>query len=55
METAVPLPGFETEIDKTGPPSVEVEFQGSSLKVDIKAEWDNDQLEVEVDEEPHGD
>ena len=55
LETAVPRPGFETEIDKQGPPVVEVEFDSSNLRVDIKAEWDNGELEIEVDEEPHGD
>lgn len=55
LETAVPLPGFETEIDKTGPPSVEVEFDSSSRKIDIRVEWDNAQLEVDVDEEAHED
>ena len=55
LETAVPRPGFETEIDKQGPPVVEVEFDSSNLRVDIKAEWDNGELEIEVDEEPQGD
>ena len=55
LETAVPRPGFETEIDKQGPPVVEVEFDSSNLRVDIKAEWENGDLEIEVDEEPHGD
>lgn len=52
LETAVPLPGFETEIEKTGPPVVEVKFESGNLKVDIKVDWENGQLEIEVDEEP---
>lgn len=55
LQTAVPLPGFETEIDNAGPPQVEVEFNSNNLRVDIKVEWDNDKLEIEVDEEPHED
>lgn len=55
LETAVPRPGFETEIDKQGPPVVEVEFDSNNLRVDIKAEWENGELEIEIDEEPHED
>ncbi len=55
LQTAVPLPGFETEIDNSGPPVVEVEFDSSSLRVDIKAEWDNGELVVDVEEDSHED
>ncbi len=51
LATAVPKPGFETEIDKSGPPVVEVEFKSSSLRVEIKAEWDDGRLQVDIDEE----
>ncbi len=54
-ETAVPLPGFETEIEKTGPPVVEVQFDSNSLQVDIKVEWNGDALDIEVEEESHED
>lgn len=54
-ETAVPSPGFETEIEKTGPPVVEVQFDSNSLRVDIKAEWKSGALDVEVEEESHDD
>lgn len=54
LETAVPKPGFQTDIEKAGPPGVEVDFESSSLKVAIKAEWKDGRLDVEIEEEPHG-
>lgn len=51
LETAVPLAGFQFEIDKEGPPAVEVEFESSSLRVDFRAEWEDDELRIEVEED----
>ena len=50
LETAVPLPGFQVEIDKPGPPEVDVEFESSSLRVRIRAEWEEGSLEIDIDE-----
>lgn len=51
-ETGVPLPGFQVEIDKTGPPVVDVEFESAVLRVRVRAEWKDGALDVEVDESP---
>jgi hypothetical protein len=48
--SAVPLPGFAVEIDDAGPPRVRVEFESESARVEVRAEWENGQLDVEIDE-----
>lgn len=54
LETAVPLPGFQVEFDKSGPPEVDLEFESSSLRVRVKAEWHDGALEIDIDESSEG-
>lgn len=57
LETAVPLPGFQVEIEKSGPPEVDVEFDSESRRVRIKAKWEDDGLQIDVEDssEEHDD
>ena len=41
LESVAPSPGFGYEIDDQGPSEVRVEFEGSQLRVEIRARWDN--------------
>lgn len=50
LGAATPSPGFTVEVDKEGPPEVEVEFEGATLRVEVRVRWQDGQLEVEVDE-----
>lgn len=50
LETAVPVAGFQVEIKKEGPPEVEVEFESEKLVVRIDAEWNDGELDIEIDE-----
>lgn len=49
LDAATPAPGFSVEVDKQGPPDVDVEFEGEEMRVRVRAEWD-ERLVVEVDE-----
>ena len=55
LEAASPAPGYSVEIEKAGPPKVEVEFESVDDKVEVKAEWSDGDLVVEVSEEDHND
>jgi len=54
LQSASPKPGFAAEIKKSGPPEVEVEFEGESEKFEVKAKWSGGQLIVESDQEDDG-
>lgn len=51
LSSATPASGFAAEIEKQGPPVVDVEFESESAKFRVKAEWSNGQLDVEIDED----
>ena len=51
LETAIPLPGFQVELDKTGPDAVDVEFEGEGGRFRFRAEWKDGGLDIEVDED----
>ena len=48
VQAATPAPGFQAEIKKSGPDQVEVEFESETVKVEISAEWDDGELEIDV-------
>lgn len=50
LQTATPAAGFKADVDDPGPPKVEVEFESEDLKVEIRAEWKEGGLDVEVSE-----
>jgi hypothetical protein len=47
--SAVPAAGFALEIDDPGPPRVRVEFESDETKVEVRAEWVDGALDVDVD------
>ena len=50
LQAASPAPGFSAEVEKSGPPKVEVEFESADTKIEVKAEWEDGDLVVEVSE-----
>ena len=50
LMTATPESGFVTEVDEPGPPRVRVEFSNESTEVEIRVEWKDGELDVEVEE-----
>lgn len=46
-----PAPGFTVEIDKSGPPEVRVELIGAEVEVEVRVEWGNGRVNVEIDED----
>ena len=50
LQAASPFAGFRVEVDKAGPPKVEVEFENESLKVEVRAKWDRGELVIEISE-----
>jgi len=51
LEAATPAPGFRADIEDSGPPKVEVEFESERTKFKVHAEWHDGALDVEVSEE----
>ena len=47
LTSATPAPGFAAEVKKSGPPEVEVEFEGEEAKYEVRARWHNGALDVE--------
>ena len=50
LQAATPAPGFQAEVEKAGPPEVEVEFESESAKFEVKATWKDGEFDVDVDE-----
>ncbi len=50
--SAVPNVGFIYEAEKSGPPTVEVEFESNTHKSELSAKVENGELKVETEEEP---
>lgn len=48
-ESASPLPGFSVQVEKAGPPEVEVEFEGPVGKVEVRVRWRDGSLSVETE------
>lgn len=48
LQAVSPAPGFQVEVNKEGPPEVDVEFQGVALKVRVRAEWREGRLDLDV-------
>ncbi len=49
LQTATPKSGYRAEIDKTGPDTVEVEFDSDETSYEVKVEWDDGALDIEID------
>jgi hypothetical protein len=50
LEAATPSPGFQVEIDNSGPERVRVEFESDSKDIRVEARWENGSLDVKVSE-----
>lgn len=48
LQAATPLPGFQMEIDDTGPQRVRVEFESDDLDIRVDVEWSDGSLDVDV-------
>lgn len=48
LQAATPAPGFEMEIDDSGPPRVRVEFENDDSDIRVEARWEDGTLDVEV-------
>jgi hypothetical protein len=54
IASAVANAGFDTDIERNGPRQVEVEFESNDHKSELSAHFENGELEVKTEEEPHG-
>jgi hypothetical protein len=50
LQAASPAVGFRVEVDKVGPPEVDVEFESETLKVEYRARRDHGELKIEISE-----
>lgn len=48
LQAATPAPGFEMDIDDSGPPRVRVEFENDDQDFRVEARWQDGGLDVEV-------
>lgn len=47
-QTATPAAGYKVEVDKQGPPEVEMEFESEEDKVEIDAAWESGDIAIEI-------
>ncbi len=52
-QAATPAKGFYVEIEKFGPPEVRVKFESEGSEIEVRAVWQNDQLDVDISESGH--
>ena len=50
LVTATPKSGFVTEVEEAGPPRVRVEFSSDDTEFEIRVEWKNGELDIDIDE-----
>ena len=55
IASAVANAGFDTDIERDGPVEVKVEFESNDHKSELSAHFENGELEVKKQEEPHDD
>ncbi len=48
--SATPAAGFETELEDAGPPKVRVSFESEEYEFEIRVEWHDGKLEVDIEE-----
>lgn len=49
LSSAAPAAGFAAEINKQGPPDVDVEFESESANYRVRARWEGGDLSVETE------
>ena len=54
LVSAVPRPGFSADYEHTGPLEVEIKFESNDHKSKLEAKFENGELKVDIEEEPHG-
>lgn len=54
LQAASPVAGFRVDVEMSGPPDVEVEFESETLRVEFRARWDKGELAIEVSESGDG-
>lgn len=54
LQSAVPAPGFSVEAKATGPDEVEVEFRSDEHRSKFKADWEDGELRIDIDEKNEG-
>jgi len=52
--SAIPRPGFSTDLDKTGPETVKVKFESDDHTSEFEAKWSNGELEISEREQSKG-
>ena len=50
LQSATPAPGFEVEVDESGPPRVRVEFESDDSDIRVEVRWDDGGLDIEIDD-----
>lgn len=53
FQTASPAVGFRAELEKSGPPEVDVKFESQSAEIEYHAKWEAGQLKIEVSGSDH--
>ena len=51
LQAASPAAGFRVEVDKAGPPEVRVEFENETSSVEVRVEWEDGELDIEISED----
>ena len=54
LVSATPRPGFVADYEHTGPREVEIKFESNDHKSKLEASYENGELDVDIEEEPHG-
>jgi len=52
-QAATPAKGFYVEIEEFGPPEVRVKFESEGSEIEVRAVWQNNQLDVDTSESGH--
>ncbi|MFQ5523306.1 MAG: hypothetical protein ACE5F5_06970 [Acidimicrobiia bacterium] len=50
FEAATPVGGYRFEVEREGPPEVEVEFESYDLKIEVRVKWSDGELDIRVTE-----
>jgi hypothetical protein len=52
-QAATPAKGFYVEVEEFGPPEVQVKFESEGSEIEVRAVWQNNQLDVDTAESAH--
>ncbi|MCP4963119.1 MAG: hypothetical protein GY925_28110 [Actinomycetia bacterium] len=54
LVSATPRPGFIADFEHTGPKEVEIKFESNDHKSKLEAKYEDGELDIDIEEEPHG-